>query len=105
MDGMPMRPDIPLYPIWHLRRSGDMMTLDGETFLDMRVVPHQTEASTLIKQSGIYYAQHDVMSNSASIPNVVKSSAGLEDVDDRMSTHGLSIDTTSRRQDDRNLPP
>jgi hypothetical protein len=105
MNGMPMHPDIPLYPIWHLHRSGDMVTLDGETFLDMRVVPHQAEASTLIKQSGIYYAQHDVMSNSASIPNVVKSSAGLEDVDDRMSTHGLSIDTTSRRQDDRNLPP
>jgi hypothetical protein len=53
MAGMPMHPDIPLYPVWYLQWSGDLVTLDGETFLAMQVVPHQAEASMLAKQPGV----------------------------------------------------
>jgi hypothetical protein len=64
-DGMPMRPDVPLYLIWYLQRSGDMVTLDGETFLDLQEAPHQAEASTLDKQSGVYYEEHEATNHSA----------------------------------------
>jgi hypothetical protein len=64
-DGMPMRLDVPLYLIWYLYRSGDTVTLDGETFLDLQEAPHQAEASTLDKQSGVYYEEHEATNHSA----------------------------------------
>jgi hypothetical protein len=56
---MPMHPDISLCAFWHLRWSGDTVTLDGETFLDMQVAPHQAEASKPAKQSDMYYEEHE----------------------------------------------
>ena len=70
--GMPMHPDIPLCPFWYLQWSGDIVTLDGETFLDMQVAPHQAEASKPAKQSGMYYEEHEAMDNSASTSNVAE---------------------------------
>lgn len=49
---------------WYLGWSGDMETLDGETFLDMQLAPHQAEASTLAKHSIICYKEREAMSNS-----------------------------------------
>ena len=49
---------------WYLRWSGDMVTLDGGTFLDMQLAPHQAEASTLAKHSIICYKEREAMSNS-----------------------------------------
>lgn len=56
-------PDIPLYPVWYLQWSGDTVTLDGETFLDMQVAPHHAEASTLAKQSGAHCEENEAMNN------------------------------------------
>lgn len=70
--GMPMDSDIPLCPFWYLQWSGDIVTLDGETFLDMQVAPHQAEASKPAKQSGMYYEEHEAMDNSASTSNVAE---------------------------------
>ena len=56
---------------WYLPWSGDTVTLDGETFLDVQLAPHQAEASTLAKQSGIYYEEYEAMNNSAGTSNVV----------------------------------
>jgi hypothetical protein len=52
-DGMPMRPDVPLYLIWYLQRSGDMVTLDGETFLDLQAAPHQAEVRSWLSNRAL----------------------------------------------------
>lgn len=70
--GMPMHPNISLCAFWHLRWSGDTVTLDGETFFDMQVAPHQAEASKPAKQSGMYYEEHEAMNNSARTSNVAE---------------------------------
>jgi hypothetical protein len=55
---------------WYLPWSGDFVTLDGETFLDVQLAPHQAEAPTPFGQSGIYYyEQHETISNSVNTSN------------------------------------
>jgi len=76
-DGMPMRPDVPLYLIWCLYRSGDTVTLDGETFLGLQEAPHLAEASTLDKQSGVYYEEHEATNHSACTCNSMACLASL----------------------------
>ena len=63
---------------WYLPWSGDTVTLDGETFLDVQLAPHQAEASTLFGQSGIYHEEHETISNSASTINEWKYTANIK---------------------------
>ena len=42
-----------------------MVTLDGETFLDLQAAPHQAEASKLAKQSGVHHEEHEAANHSA----------------------------------------
>ena len=53
------------------RSSGDTVTFDGATFLDMQLAPHRAEASTPTEQADVYHEEHEAMSNSTSTSNIV----------------------------------
>ena len=84
---MPMHPDIPLYLLWYLQWSGDVVILGGQTFLDMQAAPHQAEVSKLAKQLGVYYEEHEAMNNSASTSNVVEFLGDMFNAYHRSSCH------------------
>jgi hypothetical protein len=79
IDGMPMHPGISLCPFRYLQWSGDTVTPDGETFLDMQLAPHQAEAFYLAEQSGTHYEEHEAMNSSASTSNVVEFLGNFEE--------------------------